>query len=547
MTTTNVISNQYKQKFEFLNFQNGRVFDFSVLLICCLSLGFSLIESILNHDSFHMYMYVEALDIKRGLIPYKETFIYYGILTSWIHTLSLSLFGERLMSMYIATGIFYSFSLFLSYQIFLKFLPKYTAFFCTFLIFLLHPYIILSWPNYYSYTFFLLSIVFFINKKNDLNAFLSGLFVGLSLLCRYSSIQAILPPFILFFVYQILFQRNTEKTTLSRILFFSLGLIFPLLLFFLFLFSNSILDDFWIQNKIVAESWTFGVTISNFLPKLLISLITFGKKTRDSRIIFFTIIFFWNLAALFYFLRKLFLKKDITQEEALVMACSLVTLFGYLNALHIYDLFRLINGSSLGIGVILYTVGQTSRRIGRKIKIIILLPFISLCFIWANSLIFFPSATSSIYFPWKLDTLMGKGVSPTDISIFRGKILSQKYYEFYQEIFQIISKFDQSYYIVNYSQDVVAMLINDLPRVQISSVYISSDVEQAYPEEANKIQQIINTKKAVIISDNDFSDKDLHIPGYKVVFSKSWVSADVAWAHVMPLTIYISVPEEAEI
>lgn len=544
MTATDIISNQYKQKFEFINFQNGRVFDFSLLLICCLSLGFSWIESILNHDSYHAYMYVEALDIKRGLIPYKETFIYYGILTSSIHSLSLTLFGERLMSIFIATGIFYSFSLFLSYQIFLKFLPKYAAFFSTFLIFLLHPYIILTLPNYYPYTFLLLSILMFFSKKNKINAFLSGLFLGLSLLFRYTTIQAILPPFLLFFVYKIIFQKNTEKTTISRILFFSLGFLFPILLFLIFLFFNSILDDFWIQNKIVAEAWTFGVTISNFVPKLLISLITFGKKTRDSRIIFFTIIFFWNFAALFYFLRKLFLKKNVTQDEALVMVCSLVTLFGYLNALHLYDLYRLINGSSLGIGVIIYTVIQTSQRLGRKMKIIILLPFISLCFIWANSLIFSPSPTSSIYFPWKLDILMSKGVKKTEFSIFRGKILSPKYYEFYKQVFQVISKFDHSYHIVNYSEDAVAMIINDLPKVQISSGFYLPSTEQAYPEEAKKIQQIINAKKAVILS-----EEDLHIPGYKVVFSRSYLSAEAAWAKISEPSwkLYISVPKETEI
>ncbi|MHC5825886.1 MAG: hypothetical protein ACYT04_61050, partial [Nostoc sp.] len=192
MTTTDVISNQYKQKFEFINFRNGRIFDFSILLICCLSFGFSWIESILNYDSHHWgFMYVQALDLKRGLIPYKETFPAYGIMTTWIQSLSLTLFGERLMSIGIATGIFYSFSLFLSYQLFLKFLPKYAAFFSTLLIFLLNGYIVFPWSNYFCYTFFLLSFFMFSSKKNNINVFGSGLFLGFSLLCRYTSFQAI--------------------------------------------------------------------------------------------------------------------------------------------------------------------------------------------------------------------------------------------------------------------------------------------------------------------------------------------------------------------
>ncbi|MHC5741058.1 MAG: glycosyltransferase family 39 protein [Nostoc sp.] len=543
MTTTEVISNQYKQKFEFINFRNGRIFDFSVLLICCLSFGFSWIESILNYDSHHWgFMYVQALDLKRGLIPYKETFPAYGIMTTWIQSLSLTLFGERLISIGIATGIFYSFSLFLSYQLFLQFLPKYAAFFSTLLIFLLNGYIVFPWSNYFCYTFFLLSLLMFFTKKNHKNVFGSGLLLGFSLLCRYTSFQAILPPFVFFFIYEFIFQKNTKKTTNSRLLFFGLGFLFPILLFLLFLFSNSLLDDFWIQNQIMTLQSKHELTISNFLPNLFKSIfITSLDDVHDSRMIFFTIIFCWNFVTLFYFLKKLFLNKNLAQNEAIVMEFCLVTLFGYLNAIHSYDLFRLINGSSLGVGVIIYSVIQTSQGLGRKIKIIILLPLISICFILANSLIFSALPTSAVYTPWRLDILIGKGVISTEISIFKGKLLKPEYYNFYRDIYQHISKFDHSHYIINYTLDPVAMIINNLPKVQMASIYFPL-IEQAYPEEAKRIQQIINTKKAVILS-----DKDIHLPGYKVIFSKTWLSGEVPWLSNDSLAmIYISVPEETE-
>ncbi|MBN3941740.1 hypothetical protein [Nostoc sp. NMS9] len=551
MTTTDVISNQYKQKFELINFRNGIVFDLSVLLICCLSLGFSWIESILSSDSVHWgVMYVQALDLKRGLIPYKETLTDYGIMTSLIQSFSLTLLGERLISIGLATGIFYSFNLFLSFQIFLKFLPKYAAFFSTFLIFLLSGYITFPWSNYYSHTFFILSILMLFSKNNKKNVFLSGLLLGFSLLCRYSLIQAILPPFVLFFSSEIIFQKNTKKTTASRVLFFSLGFIFPILLFFLFLFSNSLLDDFWIQNQIAKSEIVGKATILNLLQDLFQSMfITFGDDIHDSRIIFFTIIFCWNLITLFYFLNKLLFKKKLAQDEAIVMQLCVITLFGYLSGISSYDFLRLIAGSSsLGVGVIIYSVIQISQRLGRKIKIIILLPLISICFIWASSLIFSASATSAAYIPWRLDMLMGKGVISTEISIFRGKILSPKYYEFYREIYQKISKYQNSHYIVNYTQDSVAMVINNLPKVQISSYYTPL-IEQAYPEETKKIHQIINTKKAVILS-----EKDLHLPGYKVIFSKTWLSGDVQWLGNRSWLgengsdrLHISVPEKDEI
>ncbi|MEH2082662.1 MAG: hypothetical protein V7K89_22580 [Nostoc sp.] len=540
MTHSEIAFNKYRQKFEFINFRNGKVFDFTVLLICCLSFGFSCIESSVNIDSHHWgFMYVQALDIKRGLIPYKETFNAYGIVTSLIQNISLSFFGERMISIGIMTGIFYATSILFSYKLFLKILPKYLAYLSVFLIFLLHAYIIYPWSNYYSYTFLLLSLLisFSTNKKKYI--FLAGLFLGLSLLSRNSSSIAIIPPFLFFFVYNVIFKK-TEKDTFSKILFFSLGFLVPLLLFLFFLINHNALNDFLIQNQVMLSYSKRNITILNFLPRLLTTIFTLNGETfnSDSRLFFFTIIFLWNLATLFYILYQLLLNKILTKHESILIVFCLVTIFGYLNAIHFYEVFRLVNSSSLGIGVIIYTIFRMSQRLNRKVKLIILLPLISICFIWGNSIIF--SETSSVYFPWKLDVLTGKGVMTTEISIFKGKVLSKKYYDFYQEVYQTISENNYVPYIVNYTGDSVAMVINNLQRVQISSLYFPK-LEQAYPNEANKIQKIINEKKAVILS-----IKDLHIPGYKVVFIKPWVYGEVPWLNddKWDESLYISVPED---
>src|SRR5262249_39628275 len=149
--------------------------------------------------------YVQAIDIKRGLIPHKETVIFYGYLTSWIQGLSLNLFGDSLKSIGIATGAFYSVTFFLSYKIFLKFLSKPLSCLSVLLIFFLHVRIVFPWPNYFVYTFQLLSILSFISDRK-INRFFSGLCLGLAWLCRYSSIVAILPPFLIFIGYELLIQ-----------------------------------------------------------------------------------------------------------------------------------------------------------------------------------------------------------------------------------------------------------------------------------------------------------------------------------------------------
>ena len=137
--------------------------------------------------------------------------------------------------------------------------------------------------------------------------FSSGLFLGLSLLCRYSSVQATLPPFFLFLLYEIILKRDSKKTNFSNFGFFSLGILIPILLFIFFLIYYGVINDFFIQNKIMLLESDQGVSALTFIPILLNSIITSGGENPigdnpDSRIFCFTIIFFWNLLTLLYFL-----------------------------------------------------------------------------------------------------------------------------------------------------------------------------------------------------------------------------------------------------
>jgi len=188
----------YLQKaYYFLGRPNA--FDLLVVIICLASFGCSLIESIINNDNQHWGgAYMQALDIKRGAIPHSEVIIFYGYIYTLIQSVALILFGERLISVGIITGIFYSFTLFLSYRVFFRFLKKSLAFIAVLLIFLIHPYIIYPVPNYFAYTFQLLALLFFLRySENHLNGLLAGFFLSMSVLSRYSSIIAVLPPFVI--------------------------------------------------------------------------------------------------------------------------------------------------------------------------------------------------------------------------------------------------------------------------------------------------------------------------------------------------------------
>jgi len=144
------------------------VWDWLVLLLCGLSFVFSWIESIFNIDSHHWgLMYAAALGIKKGLIAHSGVYLQYGILTSWFQALSFSVLGERLLSIGVVTGLFYSVTLLLSYRIFRLFLNYKNAFLAVLFLFLLHQYITYPWSSYINYTFFCASVYLYLKYQKS--------------------------------------------------------------------------------------------------------------------------------------------------------------------------------------------------------------------------------------------------------------------------------------------------------------------------------------------------------------------------------------------
>jgi 4-amino-4-deoxy-L-arabinose transferase-like glycosyltransferase len=92
-------------------------------------------------------MYANAADLNRGLIPYKEIFIQYGFLTTFIQSLSLNIFGNTVVSVGIITGIFYAANIYLSYCLWRKILNRWSSALSSVVMFLVHGYVIYPWAN----------------------------------------------------------------------------------------------------------------------------------------------------------------------------------------------------------------------------------------------------------------------------------------------------------------------------------------------------------------------------------------------------------------
>lgn len=521
------------------------IFDYLVALLCVVSVVFSWIESAINSDSHHWgFMYVPALDLTKGLVPYKEILIAYGYLTTWIQAVSLTLLGDSLKSIGIVTGLFYSASLFLSYRVFHEFLSKSLSLFSVLLILLLHPYIVHPWPNYFSYTFQLLSVLLFIRSRSTIvGRFGAGICIGMACLFRYSSAVAILFPFIIYLAYELFVLNTDRKPTIKSTMLFCLGFLTPLLWFCGFLLSKHAWYDFYIQNRVIAESWNRGITVRNFLPTLLKHIVLADTwPHRDSRSICFSIVFLIACIAVAYLVYSVvLLKRRPSRIDNTLALVSLVTLFGYLNSIHIYQIFRLINGSSIGVGLAVYALDRFSQSRNRTLRPALAVGAILLCFVWARSLLF--TQTSSVYLPWPHNIFAGRTERGAKIKMFQGKWLSDAYYNFYDEVSGILSKYDPSYYIINYTWDPLLTVLGNLSRTQIMPFYLDPPFylpfeKYGYRGEQQKIEQIVASGKAIILR-----TREQKTAGYKLVFVKPWPQ-DTPWFAQLPgVKLYISVPD----
>jgi Dolichyl-phosphate-mannose-protein mannosyltransferase len=535
--------------------RDARINDIAVLLLCGLSFGLSGIESWVNVDMLHWgLMYGQAIDVYHGLMPYGETPLIYGWLTSWIQAGFIGLLGEKFTAIGIATGLFYAVSLWLSYQIFQRFLTKYFASFAVFYIFLIHPYCTYAWSNYYSYTFVLAAILMLANGyRSGRRSLLAGVLIGLSLLCRYSSVVGIIPAFALYFGYELLDQRADQRTVWMGGRLFSIGLLLPILSFMGWLFSQGVLADFVCENQAVIEAWTPKLEWYRIPGQLLAFLFAPElPQGRDSRINFFTVNFIGVCGTLVYLIQARLRQsadttRSVNQAESQVILAGLVSLCGYLNSIHLYEVFRLINATSLGFGVMAYGIDQLIQRSARGqlshakiLQVAILIPMVAICFVWGNRLIL--QSNTSVYNPWKLATLTGQGETLNEIKIFRGKRFSPAVAQFYRDIATTLAPYDDRYTMVNGTNDPALVLIKPLPRAQKLVIPISAKFHSCCGDTA-KIQRTISSGQAIL-----FSFNDLQQPSYQVVFRQPW-PIDVpmlgGWqGQKLNNTLYIAVPQK---
>ncbi len=512
--------------------------DTLVALFCMASIGLSIIESRLNTDAFHWgLMYASAADLHAGFIPYREIYIPYGFLTTLLQSWSLDLFGNTVVSVGIITGIFYAVSIFLSYCLWQRILNPWMSALSALLMFLVHGYIIYPWANYFSYTFFLISLLLLTRSPPQKTGYLlTGIFLGLSYLARQSPLPMLLPIYLYFLLTYISSNRDFKKTQFKNIAMFHAGLLGVIALFFIYLLQESAFKDWTAQSFTILGFFKSAVggtkeILKRFLHGLILAE---APPERDVRSLLYTLVFF-NTLVIFGIVFLKMLRKQISEREKVLLLFSMVILFGYLRSAHLYEVFRLQSASSLGFGLLLLSLHHFSTRFKQWKSLVFAAPVICLFIFLGQTLVF--AKTTSVYYPWNRNLLSNNQLKePENIGMLKHSLYDEKVRVYYQTIAGTMTLYaGRLEFLVNLTADShIPMLSKSFKKTQRAPFYNKYLADLIFQDEQEEILRLLSNGKAVLAA-----EKPNQIPeNYEVVLKLDAPDA-IPW---IDYPTYIAVP-----
>ena len=213
------------------------IFTLSIILFFI-----SIYQSLFIYDDFHWgLVFANAIDLLRGKLPYKEIFIHYGFLTTFIHALVVWISNYKMISLMIFTSLIYSLAILQFFFLLKKIFKIEIASIIIFFLYILHPFPTYPWHNYIVFFFFITSLnLQFMNR--NLTNFISGIMLALCVLA--SDVFFILLLIILIVEYS-LFTNNR-----SRFFAKTVGIAIVMFTFFFILISKNLFNDWITHTKI---------------------------------------------------------------------------------------------------------------------------------------------------------------------------------------------------------------------------------------------------------------------------------------------------------
>ncbi len=221
-----------------------------------------------------VYMFKPAFDMARGFSLFSETFTVYGALTTYIHFFFIKLFGESVHSLVLAASLFYGLNAILLYAIFARYFPCWINVIANFLVLALAPFYFwpfLAWSSVYANTFALLSVLCFVNSnKKYYRLFAAGFFASLSFWCRQPVGILLSGSYVFLMALDAIRPTKDLQFFLAGPIAYFIGFLFPSSLFFLTLWQQNSINDWYLQSIVHAKVWAliYGGNTTKVLTSL---------------------------------------------------------------------------------------------------------------------------------------------------------------------------------------------------------------------------------------------------------------------------------------
>lgn len=147
--------------------KNNYLIDFFAIFISISALVLGIYSSKYNQDFHHWGLQLSYLiDYKNGFSFFKDIYLQYGQGQTLFLYIVDKVFEINFFTIGIVVQLIYCINLILVYKVFCFFLKKIHALLLLVFIYLIHPYAIYPWPDYYSGLCLTLVAYFFLKKKN---------------------------------------------------------------------------------------------------------------------------------------------------------------------------------------------------------------------------------------------------------------------------------------------------------------------------------------------------------------------------------------------
>ena len=486
-----------------LPYLNDKIYIFlSLLLLILFSIRSIDTLSYIYDGGHHGSIYLNALEILNGKLPYKDFFSQYGYLNDLINSISVYLLNKDIYGIYINSSIFYFSSILIIGFISKSLSNIYGFIFAIIILTFNHPIPEYPWPNYTAFFFLTLSLFFF-NEIKIRSLFISGFFLSLACLSRENFFYFVIPSLLTINFIFYLKNRNFD-----RFKYLFLGFIIPIAVFFLYLYFNNIIIDWYHHQRlpfiyIDRYETSFLELFKNFF--IFFSLEMIFNLVNNPQYLIILLIILFNL---FVLIEEIFINK---LKDINVIFLCLICLSSFIVSIN-YEIFRLYTSIAIGLPTIFYKIHKNNNSDTYYIFIFIMLS------VSIYSLYFFPKGNVKFFNAINYE----KSLSNRNFNHFNYQKWTSDKWNFLSEIKETDENIHNNCditYILNLTPDAFILVISKHKRSQLAHLFndhLGLDFATLLQKDfEKKVNKLINQKDIYIITtDNNIKILNSNLDDY---------------------------------